>query len=146
MKFADLMARLGEMKSRGPVHVEFINDVSVLESYPEKGMRGTIIDIVENETDVLRMVVDYSDFDEYNKAFESHDYFNDAGKPCLTAREAGYYHVEETIYVMAGDNISNYIAIIGDERTNLYTRYLETGTEQPYVQWLEELVLTHALP
>lgn len=147
MNFKDLQRTLPEMNARGPVNVEFVRGVVDLECYPEKGMRATILSILENsDKDILKLRVSYEKFDEFNKAFESYNYFDKAGKPTLNARAAGYYNIEETIYVMAGDKVETYMRVLNDNSTALYDAYRLEAPAISYTLWLENLVQRHALP
>lgn len=146
MNFKELSQALPDMTARGPVVVEFTKGVGDLECYPEKGMRATIVGILEDsDRDVLKLRVSYEKFDEFNKAFESHNYFDRAGQPVLTAREAGYYHVEETIYVMADDDVDKYMKILSNGSSSLYDAYVAAKPDISYTLWLENLVQTHAV-
>lgn len=146
MNFKELARTLPEMLARGPVTVEFVHGIEDLECYPEKGMRATIISIADDrDHDVMKMRVSYEKFDEFNKAFESHNYFDRAGQPVLTAREANYYTVEETIYVMASDDINKYMQILSESSTALYDAYRLEAPSISYTLWLENLVQQHAV-
>lgn len=147
MNIRDLIHRLPEMNARGPVTVEFVQGVEDLECYPEMGMRATLVSIVEDrgDSDVLLLRVNYETYDEFNKPFESHNYFDRAGQPVLTAREAGFYHVEETIYMMATDKMDKYFRILDNGSNALYTAYRLAAPGISYTLWLENLVHDHAL-
>lgn len=71
--------------------------------YAEPGIRARVTEISVDESDkddqFCTVIVDYSEFDEVNKTFESHDFFNERREPCLTAREAGMYRSTEKIYL-----------------------------------------------
>lgn len=119
-----------------------------LESYFEAGMKAKItgISIVkpeENESDLVYKVnLDYSQFDDYNKSFETSNYYNKTGVPCLTAREAGLYNVQDTLY-LGSDNIlswNNYFEVGHDSVSNrMFDRYSRrtSDTELSYLKWLE---------
>lgn len=146
MNFRDLQRTLPEMKARGSVTVEFVPGVEDLECYPEKGMRATVISVVDdNDTGVLKLRVSYEKFDEYNKSFESYNYFDKARQPVLNARSAGYYTVEETIYVMANDKIEKYMRVLYDNSTALYDAYRLEAPGISYTLWLENKVMGEML-
>lgn len=137
MKFKELFALAA---SGATVTVECREGVLRWEGcYPNPGIRFDVESGKITEPDVGQMLVSYSNFDEFNKAFESHDY----GKNNLTAREAGYYKLRESIYVDPEEDISEYLEIVGDERKRLLLRYAALPEPKPsYVGWLESLVLT----
>lgn len=144
MKFRDLKDQLPALRQRGPVNVEFVKDaMDYAEAYPEGGMRATVLDITTDDEDVLRLHLSFEAFDEYNKAFESHNYFDRDGQPTLTARDAGYYSVKDHVYVMAGDDISTYFTLMGTSASKLHQQYLDECGDKgiTYVQWLEAKVL-----
>jgi hypothetical protein len=85
--------------------VQFTPEADILEDYPEAGMRGVITKINVNHDrgydrdTVLIVEVDHTDFDEFNKPFESSNYYNGKQVPCLTAREAGLYSAKTRYYM-----------------------------------------------
>lgn len=85
--------------------VQFTSKIEDMEAYPEKGMRARIVSIDEEDTHmsdlhdhIYKITFDYSEFDEFNKSLESANYYDGKGVACLTAREAGMYDEQETIY------------------------------------------------
>lgn len=139
MNFKELFS----LAASGPVTVECLKGVNRWEGcYPEPGMRFDVVGGIVKESEVGHMSVDYSRFDEFNKSFESHVYYGKNGENDLTAREAGWYKVEEVIYVDPEDDISNYFEIVADERKGLIQAYAELPEPKPsYVSWLEAQVL-----
>ena len=119
-----------------------------LESYCEAGMKAKITGIVlermeEKEADlVYKITLDYSQFDDYNKNFETANYYDNNGNPTLTAREAGFYHIQDTLY-LGSDNIwpwSNYFDVEHDSTSNrMFERYSRRtmDTDLTYLKWLE---------
>ena len=86
--------------------VEFGPNIEDMETYAEAKMRARITKIEPMYTDspnvwehVYKVHVDYSEFEEENAPFETSDYYDKDGRPRLTAREAGFYHVQDTIYM-----------------------------------------------
>jgi hypothetical protein len=72
--------------------------------YPEKGMRASVLkceltELCYRHGDVIALTVSYTKFDEYNKQFESANYYDEYGRPVLTAREANFYTETNTLYV-----------------------------------------------
>lgn len=119
-----------------------------LESYCEAGMKAKIIAITltrleKNESDLVYKVnIDYSQFDDFNKSFETANYFDKNGRPNLTAREAGLYNVQDTLY-LGSDNIwpwTTYFEVEHNSVSNrMFDRYSRrtSDTELSYLKWLE---------
>jgi hypothetical protein len=121
-----------------PVAVEFGPGVEVLEGYPEKGMRAHVMQAVQESHDTLRLEVTYAAFDAFNQPRETANYYDERGNPTLTAREAGEYKVEETLYLPADEDLSGYLALL-DERTQRRMAAFEASDEDNYVAWLEAM-------
>lgn len=138
---------IAELVNTGkPVDVEFKEKIEDLESYPEKGMRatvtGAVIDHEEYDGDaVIRLFVDYSKFDAENASLEAHNYYDKNGEPTLTAREAGWYKIKDTLYVMANDDAEAYLTILAKQTTELFEEYKASNSTLSYVAWLESKVL-----
>jgi hypothetical protein len=144
MTFNDLKEQFFNLRQQGPVNVEFVKAAAdYLEAYPEGGMRATILDVQGDEPEVLILRVSYEAFDEYNKAYESHNYYDKTGNPTLTAREADCYTVNENLYVMGVDEIDRFFTLMGATASKLHEQYkAECGDKGiTYVQWLEAKVL-----
>ena len=135
---------------RGSIDVEFTKGVEDMEGYPELGMRATILNAVDQHDDVMKIRVSYEKYDEFNKQFEGHNYWGverngqDPASATYTARETGWYKVEEDLYVMADDDVSRTMTLLSN--SNLYDTWNNGNKELSYVLWLEALVTEHALP
>jgi hypothetical protein len=114
-----------------------------LESYPDKGTRLTVYGMRDDKDDVLALQVSYHKYDDYNTAFEKANYFDKEGRPCLTARDAGFYNVKDTLYVMATDNPNDYFISL-DALSNVFiNRYIDEKRDgETYVAFLERLLHT----
>lgn len=124
--------------------VTFTAHVLDMEIYLEPGMRGRLVSASHRHDGMFKLEVDLTEFDEFNKQFESANYFDKAGVACLTAREAGYYpEGNESFYAML-DQPADYLALEDDSRLQLYRDYLASGSSLNYVQWLEDRVLIPA--
>lgn len=130
--------------------VEFKSGVEDLEGYAEKGMRATIMSIKKSgsDDDVCVIEFDFTQFDEYNKQFESSNYYDKKGngEACLNAREAGYYKPHEKYYIFAGtswdvntDDIFTFLCDMND--IALLKETFEKSGESSYVSWLESIAL-----
>jgi hypothetical protein len=119
-----------------------------LENYCEAGMKAKVTSISlmrheEVEQDMVYLVkLDYTNFDDYNRKFETANYYDKLGKPKLTAREAGFYKLEDTLY-LGSNNIfpwNNYFEVEHDSISDrMYTRYVNSNTDKTitYLKWLE---------
>jgi hypothetical protein len=119
-----------------------------LESYCEAGMKAKVTNIslmrhAEVEQDMVYLVkLDYTDFDDYNRKFETANYYDKLGNPNLTAREAGFYKSEDTLYLGSNDIFpwDNYFKVEYDSISDrMYTRYANSNTDKTitYLKWLE---------
>lgn len=153
IRFDELFERL---KQTGrAVTVEFVKpaegrartylSVDDLEGYAEAGMRATLRpDHLQASEDMAVFQVDYAPFDEYNQAFESANYYDKQQKPCLTARQAGFYKPQETLYLTASQPIGTILNVIEDGPTlALYEAWKAQNGGDTYVAFLEKRVLAH---
>lgn len=132
--------------------VRFIKGIEDMESYPEAGMKASIIDVDETDMGysdpnmrVLKIRFSYKKYDDQNLEFESANYYDKNHQPCLTARQANYYNVEENIYF--GDPqiwpLSDYFEILpGDEISDLVRMFdVREDKSVRYMTWLETELL-----
>lgn len=127
-----------------PVAVEFGPRIEDAESYPEPGMRALAKRYSTNAHDVCRVFFDFSAFDAHNKALEKANYYDKAGAPTLTAREAGQYQPEDDVYFTPDDEMAPWFTLLPNASLALVTQHLkakEAGSPLSYVAWLEEQVL-----
>ena len=123
--------------------IEFKKDVDAWAQYPEANMRAQITNgrLDYNEDEVGRITFDYTKFDDFNKQFESSDYYdkNQVHKnqvPCLTARQAGLYNPVDTIYILLTDDPNKFMNVVSVSQ--YYEQYLANRTDkQSYVNFLE---------
>lgn len=123
--------------------VQFTKAVLEQEGYLEPGMRGKLIAFSEEDDTVVKFTVDLTDFEAYNRAFESSTYWDRQGKPTLTAREAGHYPKDnlESLWADETSNVSELAEIVSDEGADLYKEFRATGvTDILYITWLENQV------
>jgi hypothetical protein len=142
------------VRNNSSIDIQFQNAISEIESYFDTGMRATITSIsTENYGDerVYFFVFDISKFTEYNKNKEIRNYYDDNGKPILTATEAGYAPENNIGLVYFSDfedksspmyrPLTDYIKIISDERADLLKAYLSENVDVSYEQWLEQKLI-----
>jgi hypothetical protein len=134
----------GEQNLRPSGRGVFNKGIEDLEAYPETGMRATVIGFSVERDDVGKVRVSYKKFDEYNKQFESSNYYDAQGKPVLTARESGNYNEGETLYTDVNPARAKKIPfkLLAPELDNIME---EWRTEQkgksvgvPYAAWVTQ--------
>lgn len=125
-------------------------------AYAEPGMRARIVGArlmngMGGAGDVVILDFDYSEFEAHNEVFETSNYFDRAGSPRLTAREAGYYQQVEQLYFSPDDLAEKFFGLDGEREreTALLLEYgaaraagTGNGAQAPsYVQWIEQELL-----
>ena len=145
MKIKDLSEQFNIMSSRGPVNIEFNKGVENLETYyeyAEPGMRATITDIVKQHDGVMIVRLDYTNYDEFNKAFESYNYYDSNNNATLNARQAGKYSTRDSMYIIPENETEKYFTIISHQNNKLYNLYKSENNKLTYIAWLENHVMT----
>lgn len=120
--------------------IEFGEGVEDIDAYPETNMRARLLGVEIRPDDIAILKVDYSLFDEFNKSFESANYWDNFGTPRLTAREAGYYKAQEDIAVTASRDLASVVSILDDKTRSLISEY-EASSHKNYVRWLEDQLM-----
>ena len=130
--------------------VQFTKKIEDTEWYAEDKMRGTITSVHVQDSDpldpVIKFGVSFAKFDEYNKRFESSNYYDNSGNPCLTARESNFYEVEDSVYL--GRDYAECFTVLDTGTEALLRMFATDKASQPnisYVEWLETLAL-NAMP
>jgi len=83
--------------------IRFTNLVKEHEIDFDAGMMGQIVSVTSDSDDVIRLLVDFSNYVEYNKGFEQANYYDEKGEPTLKWSETKGYpkNFRETIYLEA---------------------------------------------
>lgn len=139
----DLVAAVA---ASAPVAVEFGPGIDEYESYAEPGMRGLIVSARLINPDLAQLYVDFEAFAQHNRALESANYYDQEGRPRLTAREAGQYSPQDTpypLYLAPNAPLQGVLTLLDAARAELLARYLAAGSGSTCVRWLEDLVLAH---
>lgn len=133
---------LGQLIKEGiyPI-VTFKKGIENQEGYPENGMRAQIINVSFSDDDLIKLTFNYEHFDEFNKKYESANYYDNNKIPCLTARQKGFYKIEEDFYFESGYPIETDLLIEDSGRLKIYNQYLKSESEFTYVQWLENQLI-----
>lgn len=133
--------QLHEMiQNGGSLVVTFKEAILDQEGYAEPQMRGRIVSSQIKHDDVIEMVVDFTEFDQYNMQFESANHFDKDHNPTLTARQAGFYNMtnEKIFFMVDAFNIDDVLEVERDSRIKLYEKFTRELTTKTYVQWLED--------
>lgn len=131
--------------------VEFLKGVEQYDVEYDVGMRATIISIDDGmnsdpDDPCLQIHFTFDKFEDYNRSFESASYYDKHGDPTMTAREAGYYNVQSSLYV--GNNWAECVKLVDPAAEKLFSLFMvdkEANPDLSYVKWLEALVLA-AMP
>jgi hypothetical protein len=122
--------------------VAFRAGIEDKETYAERNMRARITWFNREPRDeVMTLTFSFEEFSEFNKAFESSNYFDKSGKPTLNARQAGLYTAEEVLYFDTDEPIENLFKVLPDTSLQLFSEFQAASGTQSYVCWLESLVL-----
>lgn len=137
---------LKQLLAAGPLVIEFGLKADTLESYPDPKMRAHLVSVDLRPDDMAILNVDYTAFEELNKAFELSSYYDKHGNPTLTAREAGEYQPTEDLYVVADEDLEKWIlSVVPTSSVTLYNEFKTSGQES-YVNWLEQQLLAARAP
>lgn len=138
MTFAELVSAI---KAGKVFEVAFKPEIENFETYAEPNMRCTIskAELMGSDPSIVKVVFNYEKFDEFNKQFESANYYDKNREPCLTAREAKMYKVSEENYFDAETPVSEIFEFLDSNSILLYSEYLalNAASELSYVAWLE---------
>lgn len=138
------------MKSLIGAHIEFTNRIEEAEGYAEGKMRATISNIYQDkkgetpEDDVWVIDFNFTEYDDFNRQFESSNYYDSRGIPNKTAREKGFYKTLDRYHFGSPElyPFESYFTILDEGSKELRQRF-EACKETSYVRWLENLVTEH---
>ena len=125
--------------------ITFTKESENLEGYCEPGMKAKVVDVqLDRHHNMIKITVDYNEFLNHNKQFESSNYYDKLGNPTLNAREAGYYGAyntgREDIYIMIDESQPEVFTIDDSTSNAVYALYKASGTTISYVAWLEKFM------
>lgn len=105
------------------------------ESFGQAGMIARVKSALEKHDNTVSVLFDYEEHRAHNVALDKPNWFLGDGDKMGTALEAGMFKdgLDEVVYFEEGQELPFELA---EEETPL-TEYLESGSEVPYVQWLE---------
>lgn len=89
------------VNSENPAHpvIRMLEQVAIFENYLEPGMLARVVGMRHDGDDVLIADLVLTEFDDYNKQFETNHYYDKNGVPCLTARESGNFSETLALYL-----------------------------------------------
>lgn len=138
-----------------PVDIEFApclpNEFGVddLENYAAVGMRARITGGRNTRDDTTELDVDFEPFEAHNRGFETTDFYGRGaleGK-LVSAREAGCYRPQDTLYVPSSLPISKLFQVLNPMAAALWAEWQARSAEpsaapMSYTQYLEQQVQT----
>ncbi len=119
--------------------IEFKKGIEDIEGYAEPGIRARVNGAEIKCDELADFSLDFCEFDEFNKSFETANYYDKDGVSRLTARQAGYYAPQDSYAFDLKGNADLYFEVVEDTSLKLYERYKKSGTDESYVQWLETI-------
>lgn len=129
------------LNNKQTFEVSCLEKVEDLEAYPDKGMRLTITGGRHDHDGVIILNVSYEKYESYNEAFEKRNYYDKNHVACLNAREAGWYKVEDKLFVMDSDGPNTYFVELNDGANHWVREYLAyRQPNETYVAFLERLL------
>lgn len=86
--------------------IVFNSKIEDFEDYSEPKMKARLVSATNlpdsrgrTEDDMFRLELNYEEFEEHNARFESCNYYDVHGSPCLNARQAGMYRKIDNLYI-----------------------------------------------
>jgi hypothetical protein len=111
--------------------------------YLEPGMLMRITRIDLRQEDLTVVHYDVSEFEDRNRPLETANYYDKNQVPCLTAREAGYFKPQDTIYLPGIESYGQFFKPVDpDGSTKLAEAYAARDDKSlTYVAWCEQEIL-----
>lgn len=119
--------------------VEFVPGIDSKEEFAEKGMRARAVGVRDEDTEVVRIMFDYAEFEGLNLPLQSSNYYDKKGNPTLTAVEAGFYKPQDHMYIDRDESLEKLFVMVTDGQSALFAQYREAtaDVQMSYVAWLE---------
>lgn len=121
--------------------VQFQAGIEEKESYVEPGMRARALRVQKRNDEIVSIIFGFAEFDAFNLPFETANYYDEKGNPTLTARQAGVYRAEDSIYFDLPESLTTTLQVVADDRTQFFDKYTASGSTDTYVGWLEAQLL-----
>ncbi|MGG2091293.1 hypothetical protein AB1283_00820 [Bacillus sp. S13(2024)] len=119
--------------------IEFNKETWSLEYDPDIGMRARAITVTYDGDGVWKVGCDLSEFEEYNRQFETKSYYDKNGNASLSWRETSLYPKNKIYDVYIDEDYDIVLTII--ENNLVYNEYLKSNSADSYVVWSEKEIL-----
>lgn len=120
----------------------FKQEIDDCESVLEKGMLGRLVGFREDrDGEGLYLSFNIKEFESHNIPLMTPNYYDDDNIPRLKAIETNFYPkngIEEIWWSYLLDVPFEIV-----EENSLLNRYIESGSNESYAEWLEKLVFKH---
>jgi hypothetical protein len=113
-------ANSNDMRYMG-IDVEFTNRIEDYESCADRKMRARIVGIMVANEDCIKINFSYKPWEDYNRQYEQHNYYDKQGEARLSAREANVYHSTEWVHFEIDDAPTTYFAVVDAKPETKYT-------------------------
>lgn len=122
--------------------IEFTQDWDkdqIFEGFAQPGMRARIFLVKPEHEGCVSVHVDYSEFEDHNRAFEAHDYNGKDGN-LTDARSAGFYKAQEEFWFSETDKPTGF-RLLHTDNLGLMAAWKADATGLTYTAWLERELL-----
>jgi len=119
--------------------VQFNKGINKVEADPDPGMRAILKSISLDEEGCYKILLDFSQHEEFNRPLGKTNYYDKDHQPTETWFQMSYYERDKAkyeLYVMGDDDVMDLV-----ETSALWGEFLKTG-QMDYVAWLENELLT----
>lgn len=122
--------------------VVFKKGVIEKEDYAEPGMRARVLSATAPDgDDVLEIMFDFGEFEDFNRPLEVANYYDKDGKPSQTAREAGFYKPQDRYFYGLNDPLADELEVVPTASLAMFEEFKALNSTDSYVEWLEKQVL-----
>jgi transcriptional/translational regulatory protein YebC/TACO1 len=113
------------------------------DQYGEAGMRARVTSIIEEADEIIRVVINYTEFKKFNRLLETADYYLD-GK-MVKASDVDMNVDSESLYLNSISEIDEELSLLDDMGNDLIFLYQSSvdPSEKSYVQFLEDIARLH---
>lgn len=118
MTLSELFSAVNSDNPIQPV-IRMLEGVDIFEDYLEAGMAARVVGADHDGDDVIGVDLVLTEFDEYNRQFETSCYYDENGTPCLTARESGNYSERMKVFIDTNLDLSGIFELLGDNEQTM---------------------------
>lgn len=116
--------------------IQCLKEIESLDVDPDEGMRGRIVDIIIKD-ECFRFIIDWSNFESYNRQYAKPNYYDEKNVPCKTWFDQSWYQKHKTADSIYAELDSNIFEIVEND---IYTEYQKSNSKDHYVLWLENQI------